>query len=567
VDPSTVELPRGTLKAEGSRLTVRLRARGPVRRALRDWLDRLGSAHLRWLLPPSDVAGLADGLELSYREDGIVAASLPSLLGGFAADPPVALPRVLGMGRALLDAAAELLNHELQGALWAPAVTFASPSSATPWRFLALPAAGATLAEWAAADASSWSWTPPGALLGRDDDVLPFAFGAALHQALVGCVFPEALPARENFTRLLRGRVGLPARLESSVKGALPRSRAAEAEKLAALVLQCLSPEAGARPDPVALRERFAEIEQRLGRDQLIRCWEFENQPAYAARLAGQGQPAEPFEPPAAPPERRDWSDIAREKRDAGELNEALEASWNAIRLEGPWHVRAYLALVQRIASRLAPPRSALAAMIDRLPKSILGGLDEADFLREQHIRYRYLNARPADLVGLDRRYSSGWVEAVALAMRARILLQGNSSFNAASALCRSARALCEAMPEGGGEPGLYARAYVDLLDGIAHVGAIGQYRDLSFCADAFRLFTESFRRASQADADGLRREILRWLGWLANLTRGSDERSLAMIYAGIEGILRSLGLRVEELSSGEIPEIPWYDDDVLLPP
>ena len=42
--------------------------------------------------------------------------------------------------------------------------------------------------------------------------------GAALHQAIAGPLVPAGLPNREKFARLLRGRMGLPARLAAAAR-------------------------------------------------------------------------------------------------------------------------------------------------------------------------------------------------------------------------------------------------------------------------------------------------------------------------------------------------------------
>jgi hypothetical protein len=388
-----------------------------------------------------------------------------------------------------------------------------------------------------------------------------------LHQAFVGTLFPELLPARESFARLLRGRVGLPARLDAAAKSSLPRARAADAERIVALTLDCLSADPRRCPDAVALRQRFAEVDTQIKLESLIRHWEFENQASNAAKLAALRQRSDPIEePPPAPPANQDWSDIARKRRDAGDLSGALDAAWNSMRVEGPWHVRLYLGIVQLIASRGFPTRSELTTLLERLPEPIVERLDEADFLRMVHIKYRYLDIQGPELGRLDRNYASRWVEASSLLIRARLLLGGDTAYQQASRMCVLARKLFEAMPQGGGEAGWYARAYIDLLDGIAHVGAIGLFRDLSFCTDAFQRFTDCFRLAAKAGVESLSQASLRWLGWLANLTRGASEPPLSLIYAGIEGILRSQGLMMEEVSSGGIPEIPWYDEEILFP-
>ena len=63
-----------------------------------------------------------------------------------------------------------------------------------------------------------------------------YLMGAALHQAIAGPLVPEGLTNREKFSRLLRGRMGLPARLSAAVKAALPRTLLDDATELERLI-------------------------------------------------------------------------------------------------------------------------------------------------------------------------------------------------------------------------------------------------------------------------------------------------------------------------------------------
>ena len=74
-------------------------------------------------------------------------------------------------------------------------------------------------------------------------------------------------------------------------------------------------------------------------------------------------------------------------------------------------------------------------------------------------------------------------------------------------------------MPEKGGKAGHYATAYLHLLDGIAHVGAVSLYRNESFYNDAFDQFGRALDTASRAGHDALTRACLRWFGWLGQFT------------------------------------------------
>ena len=58
---------------------------------------------------------------------------------------------------------------------------------------------------------------------------------------------------------------------------------------------------------------------------------------------------------------------------------------------------------VQLIAGRGSPTRSELTALLERPPGPILDSLDEADFLRMVHIKYRYLDVQGRRVRYLDQ--------------------------------------------------------------------------------------------------------------------------------------------------------------------
>ena len=353
---------------------------------------------------------------------------------------------------------------------------------------------------------------------------LVYVLGAALHHALAGPLIPGHLPAREQFPRLLRGRMGLPARLGAAVRSALPRSLEEEAAALERLILDCLEPMPGARPSLDSVRERFATLADKLATGRLIRYWGFENQQAIAARLsalvdrppvpaAGEASPRAPVVP---------WDEQVPKLVQQGDLAGALEAAWNDIQENGPTRIRFYMAVVQRIAARLPGQSTDVAAAVDRLVGAFGGRLDESDVLRLAHLRMRHLGER-ADRLGVaNRKFESRWNDATARLMQARLLLTTGQAYNQVSRLCKDARGLYASMPEKGGKAGHYATAYLNLLDGIAHVGAVSLYANESFYNDAFEEFGRALELATQASHDALIRCLeSAGSGWLGRAIVG----------------------------------------------
>ena len=236
----------------------------------------------------------------------------------------------------------------------------------------------------------------------------------------------------------------------------------------------------------------------------MIRYWGFENQPATVARLESllQRPPAPPStstgdgKAPAAPVVP--WDEQIPKLVQRGDLAGALEAAWNDIEENGPARIRFYLAVVQRIAARVPGPSTEVAAAIDRLVGAYSAKLDESDTLRLAHIRMRHLGEKSDRFGTANRKFASRWNDATAQLMLARRMLATGQAFNHVSRLCKEARALYQAMPEHGGKAGHYATAYLELLDGIAHVGAVSLYKNDSFYNDAFEHFGRALELASR---------------------------------------------------------------------
>ncbi len=150
--------------------------------------------------------------------------------------------------------------------------------------------------------------------------------------------------------------------------------------------------------------------------------------------------------------------------------------------------------------------------------------------------------------------------------MQARLLLATGQAYNQVSRLCNEARGLYAMMPEQGGKAGLYATAYLHLLDGIAHIGAVSLYKNDSFYKDAFECFGRALDLAGKVGDDDLIRSCLGWFGWLGRFTSIAQGPPLSLLSAGIEAVLRSHGLTAESVAAAGVPVIPWYDEAQLFP-
>jgi hypothetical protein len=564
-------LPKGQLVInDDGTLTAQVRASRPERKTLRDWFDRLAASRPRGVLAHSRLEDGQRGLEIHYEPQPRDAVPVEELIRQWQTDLPGSVPAILDLGRFVCDVSFELAGRGFPDALVSPATVQKHMDSPAPWRLVPLPTRGISLADWARAEPITWLWCSSEMVIGGAGFDPARLLGAVLHHALTGSVMPESAPKHEKFARLLRDRVGLPARLGTSIRSALPPSLEEDAAALERLVLDCLETAEELRPSATSVKERFTVVAEKLSTNRLVRYWEFEKQPAIVARLVvptggfSTSRAAEASPPPAPP--AVPWDEQVPKLVEQGDLSGALEAAWNDIHENGPARIRFYLAVLQRIAARQPGPATVVASAIERLTAAFGDKLDESDVLRLVHIRTRHL-AEKTDRLGVaHRKFTSRWNDATARLIHARLTLTTGEAYNQVSRLCKEARGLYESMPEKGGRAGHYATAYLYLLDGIAHVGAVSLYKNDSFYNDAFDAFGRSLELAGRCNHDGLIRSSLHWLGWMGRFTSVAPGSTFSLLSAGIEAVLSAHGLTTHSLAASGIPEIPWYDEAQIFP-
>jgi hypothetical protein len=568
-------LPKGQLLDNGDgTLVARVRASRTARREMRDWFARLAESRPKGVLAPGRLVDGQHGFEIHYEPQPRDAVSVSEVVARWQADPAASITVALELGRFVFGVVSELAGRGFADVLVAMATVRLVPGSLVHWRLVPVPTRGTSLADWARADPDTFLWSTPEFIVSGAAIDPVYVLGAVLHHALAGPPVPGFLSNRGKFARLLRGRAGLPARLGTCLRGSLPRSLEEDVATLEQLILDCLEPVSAARPSAAVVRQRLEFLADRLGTERLIRYWGFENQPAIVARLSallprhssppGAAAPSTSHGSTPAPP--ASWDEQVPILVQRGDIVGALEAAWNDIHENGPARIRFYLAVVQRMAARAPGPSADVRNALDRLVDAVGGRLDESDVLRLAHIRMRYLGDRTNRLGVSHRKFESRWNGATAGLMQARLLLTTGHAYNQVSRLCKESLCLYESMPEKGGRAGLYATAYLALLDGVANIGAVSIYKSDSFYNDAFEAIARSLDLAIRANHDGLIQSCLHWFGWLSNFTATATGPPLSILSKGIDAVLRSHGLSRESMAAAGAPEIPWYDELQLFP-
>lgn len=566
-----LRLPVGTLRTEQDTAPrVDLWCSRTERRRLRDWFDRVAGLGLPWIASPTSISDASGGLTLEYPASlrGSVRADVKC--AEWSQDLPSAMPLVLGLARFTLVVSEALTKHRVREALVCPALVHLWPGDSATWCLLPVPASTATLSDWAKAEPSACAWASPAALLaGRLSDPV-HTLGAAIHLGILGGMFPDSLHHQEKFSRLLRGRVGMPARLETATRTATPARCQPDAESLRKFVLDCLDSRVGRQPSEVDARSRFTDLETRFSPDRLAKAWDAESRPATGDKLRKQSAPPPPPKPPETTPEvptpGKDWSDLAREHLNKGEISQALTTAWNALFAEGPHKSDLYLMVVQRAAA-LSPVRAEIVTALNRLKEAYSPELiGEANLIRAAHIWMRYLAASEDDVYRYLPVARTDWGKAVGALMRAVFAVRRTGAYAETAKFCAEGSSIFAKMPQGGGEVGRYARGYLALLDGVAHVGFVAAGGSPDYYSDALTKFGTALQLAGEVGARDLLRAAVQWLNWLAWLAGLTPGKTATTIRTAAEAMLKLYGGTGPGLGVVETPDVPPYDEAYLFP-
>lgn len=565
------------------------------RLAVQTLIERLDGDATRWVWVPSHVDESGAALVLEYALEPAASTGFAAALPGLRARLAEHLPELIEGAQYLAMISRALERGDVPVLLSPLCLRYTPERREGAWRLLMIPLAATTVADWALASLEAWAWTPSPRLLGRAGDGAAahsghgraYAVGALLTSALAGGLFPEALPPGPCFARALRGWVGSPARCTAAARDALPASFSDEAAALAALAIELLGPE-----PPADWEARLDGLAAQLAPYRTAVRWEYEGKLDVAHAILERCARSTPA--PQVP-----WDVVGRLRAKRGDLRGALQAALDGVRAldarDAPSELPAELfderlrelaAAIRRAAGEGASPEpgagdcsidpatlhaieQALDALAPRAAR--LGDLSRLHFA---HVEARYL-ARFGDAQRrLARPAAAPWDEIVRGIVLARCHA-GCAEWAHVARLCKQARAAVEAMSQGGGGLGRYAVAYLDHLDGVAHHGAVRQYGDPGYLADAFSRLVASLEwaaahRDGDAAAEALVRANVHWLHRVAALAAQLQVPEAKAITAGVTAYLAASGLAA--LSAPRVPEDPgeqlllaWYDDARLL--
>jgi hypothetical protein len=399
-------------------------------------------------------------------------------------------------------------------------------------------------------------WTPGRVLLGKaSPNAGAYAVGAALCTAFVD-LFPPRLPASKQFRRALCGWASPGARLTGAIAKAVPETFSDEAVALAALALALLEPS-----PPSDWQKLLGQLGEQLAPYRTAVRWEYEGKIDIARGVLERFAAS-------APKENVPWDVLSRLRGADQDYAGALQAAIDALGT-GDDAVRDLAAVTRRIAHSRPPLESRpmiekAVAAIDQLGPR-LGDLGRLHFA---HIEARYLERWNEAQIRLAQPAKEPWDNVLRATLLARIHA-ARSEWAHVGRICKEARTQTQAMPGQGGNLGQYVVAYLDYLDGVAHYGAVTQYNDPGYLADAFsRIVASLGATATVCDpSDPLVEANVHWLHWIGDLANRMNVPDAKAIRTGITAYLGAQGLsqRISEQQRRETPPLVWYDAGRLL--
>lgn len=576
-----VALPSGRLSlSEDGRASVLLRLSIRNREALLAAVDSTSGLAAGRFWPGGARREDDEGLHLTYAKPWGVVTPLTRLVGLWRAEPAVALVRALELARHLLHVTGELEQLQPSRFPLSPAQVFAvkGEDGKENWLVLPLPLERTAFADFIRADEDYWAWLSADEMFGASRPDRAYMTGAALYYCLVAPLFPAEVSRAERVRRLVLYRAGNPHLLRAALAGALPDSESKAAVRLADFIAGLLAPPLGrALTAAQALRD-LDHFCGELSPHRLACSWEVAGDDR---RCVQRAHAIIETLVATAPDSEVPWEAVERLREKVGDRAGAADAAARRSRPPEESSVITYVRSLLDAGEQRRPELERLIEMVREVatgtgaaapsqergvihadaapePKPGQYHLSEEEYLYLTYVHGRWMGQADEALLWLRRDFSISWNKVMRWLLAARFAA-GKEEWVRTAAHCRDGRRQVEQMSNAGGAYGRYANAYLDLLDGIAHVCAVHRQQHasdyLSTAFDRLRKAWEGMREVGATDDEAL----MDWLSLLAGLA-GRDPR-LAMLRLGVEAFLESRGVGPGPVAADGSPPIPWFDE------
>lgn len=582
VSPIEVALPSGRLSlSEDGAASVLLRLSIRNRDALLAAVDSTSGLPSQrfWLSSPCREDDM--GLHLTYPKPPGSVTPLTLMVKRWRAEPSVALVRALELARHLLHVTGELEQLQSSRFPLSPAQIFAvrGEDGKERWLVLPLPLERTAFADFIRADEDYWAWLSADEMFGTARSDRAYMTGAALYYCLVAPLFPAEVSRAERVRRLVLYRAGNPYLLRTALACALPEAEAEAASRLYDLITGLLVPPLGrALTAAQGLRE-LDYLCSELSPHRLACLWEMAGEDHKCVQRAHAIIEALAV---TTPDSEVPWDAVERLREKVGDRAGAADAAARRHRSPEESSVMDYARSLLGAGEERREELERLTDMVRQMaagtgahppsqqrgithadtavePKQGERQLSEEEYLYLTYVHGRWLGQADEALLWLRRDFSISWNMVVRCLLAARFAVSKEEWVRTA-AHCRDGRWHVEQMPNAGGGYGRYATAYLDLIDGIAHVCAVQRQSHasdyLSAAFDRLRRAWEGLRQIGATDDEAA---LTEWLSLLAELAGRYPQ--LGMLRLGVEAFLESRGVEQVSITHGGEPPVPWFDE------
>ena len=494
----------------------------------------------------------ADGLALSWPAG--CRTGLPAIAAGWRKSPASAIAEALNLARIVGQAASELDHLGPQRFLLSPAQVFLCRDEAGRdcWGIATLPVQGATLADFASTSPDLLAWLSADEVLERAAIDRAYLTGAALYYCLIGDLFPEGLSQSERIRRLLMYRAGNPTRAKAVLSAALPKSLAGLGQRLADLMASVLVPALGRTLTAARVALELELLEGELTAPVLASAWESEGNVHFAAEILNAFARR-------VPEAEVHWGALARLRARTGDAAGAAEA---AARVEPePDEGVTYIQHIRAIAARGPEGRAELEQVVSRLQGASVPPLTDEEFLFLVYAKGRWLGDASGALGLLSRDFEASWHQLIRAILTARFSAECGA-WGDVLRQCREGRRMIDGLPDRGSAAGRYAFAYLDLLDGVAHVRAVELGTSEAYLEDALIKFENAWIALREFAPDELHTVTAGWLTALMRTIAGKP--GLDLLRLGAEAFCHSVGIDPSRADNA-FPKVPWASDERIF--
>jgi hypothetical protein len=524
-------------------------------------LKRLDSS--RYLLPNLQEIKMKEGrLYLSYPQVLHKRIPFTDILSTWQKNPQIQIPVFLHLAKFLVSCSQQLRQAGIALLPFSPLFLFYTLCSYGPWHLILLPVSDIKIGDWAQADPLSWQWISSKTLLEGSLTTESILYASILHFCLSGDLFPELLTRQEKFKHLLKGWTKPRPAFYITLSDALPISLDEERKNFEKVTENLLNPNHSIHSDKELFQTCIETLEKDFSIYRLASRWEYEHKTDVALELllnysdfAGQ--------------ESIPWRMVARLKEQDGDWEGGLDARLKALKFDEDDAVRNSICCLFRIATLEAVTggHSFFVEAFNKVNSALCRPLEEFHALQMAHLESRYLREYDKAQERLRKDFSDPWNQLLRLMIRARILCI-QEEYPAVSSLCKQGVRIINKLHNQGLNKGRYVLSYLQILDGIAHFGAVGRLSDVSYLINAFDCFTAALDVALGIDADDLIENGVHWLIFLENHAALFPPNICLTLTAGIDVYLRAkiaTGFEIP-VKFDKIPSIPWYDENLLFP-